>query len=375
MKIKTIEIFHVVMPLISPWTTAYGSDESIETLIVKISSDGISGWGEATPLKYPIFCSEWTKGAFMVASEVIAPKLIGENIESGTELGERLAWIKGNQYAKAAFDLAWWDLHAKMQNKPLWKIIGGKSPEVEAGTAFGIEDSLDALLGKIDVAVKAGFKRIKLKYSRNWGFEIMQTVRSHFPKATFHIDCNSSFTLDDLPMFKKLDELELAMIEQPLAYDDLVHHAELQRQIGTPICLDESITSPDKAGKAIQLGACRWINIKLGRCGGISNSLEICRIAADAGIPCWVGSMLESALGQTHSLNLATLENMKYPNSISPSTKYYRKDVCIPGMKPISTGKFRTSEKSGVGIEPDSDMLDLYTRQKCRFDKNKGAKK
>jgi O-succinylbenzoate synthase len=293
--------------------------------------------------------------------------LIGQDIHSGKELQEKLTWVKGNFFAKAGFDLAWWDLYAKLQNKPLWQIIGGKSPEVEAGTAFGILDSIDTLLEKIDAAVNAGFKRIKLKYSREWGLEIIRIVRSHFPKETFHIDCNSSFSLDDLQMFKDLDRFELAMIEQPLACDDLLDHAKLQSQIETPICLDESITSPDKARKAIQIGACRWINIKLGRCGGITNALEICRIASEAGIPCWVGAMLESALGQSHSLSFATLENIKYPSSISPSDKYYRKDLCMPPMMPMSIGKFKVSNDPGVGVVPDPEMLASWTKEKCCF--------
>ena len=255
-----------------------------------------------------------------------------QDIQSGRELQERLSGIKGNYFAKAAFDLAWWDLHAKKLGKPLWKIIGGTDPTVEAGADFGIMESINVLIETIARAVRQGYKRVKLKCCPGWDLEMIDAVRKEFPETTFHIDCNSAYTLDDLDMFKRIDRYGLAMIEQPLGYDDLIDHAALQAHIDTPICLDESITSPDKTRKALSIKACRWINIKPGRVGGITPALVIHDICREAGIPCWIGGMLESAVGASHCLALATLPNIRYPSDIFPSDRFFRKDLSIPHM-------------------------------------------
>jgi O-succinylbenzoate synthase len=245
-----------------------------------------------------------------------------------------------------------------MQNKPLWQIIGGKSPDVEAGADFGIMESIDLLLGTIKNAVAEGYKRVKLKYRPGWELNMINAVRNAFPDLVIHIDCNSAYTLADTDMFKQLDKYNLAMIEQPLMNDDLIDHAMLQAQIKTPICLDESITSPAKARKAIQIKACGWINIKPGRVGGITNALEIHDIAAAAGIPCWIGGMLESAVGANHCIALATLPNIKYPCDVFPSSRFYKRDLSVPETIHSAPSMFRAHNAPGIGVEPDSEMLE-----------------
>ena len=362
--IDSIELYHVAMPLIYPWRTAYGSDDVIESVLIRMCSGDDYGWGETTPLSNPAYSPEYTAGVYNVIRNILAPRLIGQEITSGEDLHRRFSWIKGNYFAKGGLDTAWWDLHARQQRQPLWKVIGGQGNIIEVGADFGVQDSIDMLLGNIERAVDAGFKRIKLKYCPGWDLDMIAAVRSAYPTQVFHIDCNSGYTLADLPMFKKLDQHSLAMIEQPLMHDDLVDHAELQRQIATPVCLDESITSPDRTRRAIKIKACQWVNIKPGRVGGITNALEIHRICEDAGIPCWVGGMLESAVGASICKALGTLSNMKYPADVFPSSRFYTEDLSAPEITLSGPSTMTLSDEPGIGAEPHPERLERQTVEK-----------
>jgi O-succinylbenzoate synthase len=258
---------------------------------------------------------------------------VGRDVCSGDELQQLLAVYKGNSFAKAVLDTAWWGLSQKITGQPLHQTWGATRDEVPVGADFGIMDSIDELLDSIDGAVAAGFARIKLKFRPGWDIEMVRAVRRRFPTQTIHIDCNSGYTLDDLPMFQALDELNLAMIEQPLAHDDLIDHATLQRQIKTPVCLDESITSPRRAAQAIACASGKLLNVKPGRVGGLTNALKIHDLAQTAGVPCWVGGMLESSTGASHCAALAMLENFTYPADIFPSSRFYREDLSDPPLE------------------------------------------
>ncbi|MDD5699198.1 MAG: o-succinylbenzoate synthase [Victivallaceae bacterium] len=369
MKIDGIEIYWVGMPLIYPFRTAFGNDETIESVLVKIVSGELYGWGEGASWKYPAYSGECAAGQFLISTDFIAPLLMGREINSGTELQDILSGIRGNYFAKAEFDLAWWDIYAKSQDQPLWKVLGGKSPTLESGADFGVMETYDALLGEIEKAVKAGTKRVKFKYRPGWDLEMVDVVRKTFPDIVMHIDCNSAYTIRDLAMFKKLDKYNLAMIEQPLGHDDLISHAALQAKIATPVCLDESITTPEKAAKAIKIKACRWVNIKLGRTGGLTNAVEINRICADGGVPCWVGSMVESAIGMSHNLAFATSSaNLKYPADIFPTDRFYVRDIGYPEMKFSEPSKFTANASKGIGTEPVPEFLERCTIKKASFE-------
>jgi O-succinylbenzoate synthase len=357
MKIDAIEIYRLAVPIIGYYKTAFARAECFNSILVKLISGKNYGWGEAAPWGFPGFCGECDLTAYQVAKTFIAPLLLDQDIESGKALQQKLAGIKENNFAKAAFDLAWWDLYAKEQKTPLWKLIGGENDEAEGGAAIGALDSIDLLMEEVQKVVDAGYPRIKLKYCPGWELEMLRALRKNFPNVIIHIDCNSAYTLADLDMFKKLDACNLAMIEQPLMHDDLLDHATLQSKIGTPICLDESITSADKARKAIQLKACKWINIKHGRVGGITNALLVHDICKISNIPCWIGSMGESAIGYAFSLALATLPNIKYPSDILPSSRYYEKDLGYPVLQNPVPGKFIAFPVPGIGVEPDPEML------------------
>ena len=365
MRIDSIEVVHVAMPLIYPWRTAYGEDATVQSVLVRMESQGLAAWSEAAPLAAPQYLPEWAGGVFACIRDWLAPILVGEEIDSGEELQARLSFVKGNSFAKGGLDSAWWVLEAMRRETPLYRLLGGRRSQVDVGADFGIMDSVDDLLEAIGRGVEAGFKRTKLKYGPGWDLPVLKEVRKNFPDHTFHIDCNSGYRLSDLEMFREIDQLGLAMIEQPLQYDDLADHARLQKELRTPVCLDESVTSPDKARKAIEMGSCQIVNIKTCRVGGLTPALEIHDRCRQAGIPCWIGSMLESAVGARVNLALATLENFTYPADLFPTSRFYRKDLARPEVfldqGPSGEPVMSLSEEPGHGTEPDPAMLEECT--------------
>lgn len=372
MYIDAIDLYHVAMPLISPWRTAYGEDSVIESVLVRMSGGGAYAWGEASPLAAPCYSPEWGGGIFAVLKKWLAPAIVGQTISSGDELQTKLKHFKGNPFAKAALDTAWWVLDATVQQMPLAKRIGATRTSVDVGADFGVTDSVAELADDCGLAFEAGYKRVKLKYRPGWDIEMLRFIRDRFPTQTFHIDCNSGYRINDLEMFARLDDFNLAMIEQPLAYDDLVDHARLQKEIRTPVCLDESINSVERAEMALDLGSCKYINIKPGRCGGITNALKIHDLAKAAGIPCWIGGMLESAVGVQICIALAMLDNCTYPADIFPSSRFYRDDLGKPEVEltrgPDGSPQVTISEAPGIGCEPDRALLEKFTVAHCRLE-------
>jgi O-succinylbenzoate synthase len=340
MRIDRLELFHVAMPLIYPWRTAYGEDAAIHSVLCRMTSGSVDGWGESTPFAAPCYSPEWAGGAFAVARDWLAPAILGRDIASGADLQQQLAIYKGNPFAKSVLDTAWWSLSCKLSGMPLHRALGATRSEAPVGADFGVMDRLGDLLEGVGRAVEEGFPRIKLKFRPGWDLPMLEAVRRQHPEHTFHIDCNSGYRLGDVPLFQQVDRFRLAMIEQPLQHDDVLDHAELQRQIETPVCLDESITSVRKTQQAIALGSCRYVNVKPGRVGGLTPAVEIHNICRQAGIPCWVGGMLESATGAAHCTALAMLDNFTYPADIFPSSRFYREDLSDPPL---------VLEKSGGG--------------------------
>jgi O-succinylbenzoate synthase len=366
MKIERLEVFHVALPLATPFRTAYDDGaRAIESVLVRLESEGIVGWGEATPWGEPFYSSEWAAGVFDLCRRVLGPRLLGCTMQSGAELQDVLAPVKGNPFAKAAFDLAWWDWKARSEKLPLWKLLGGSTPVVAVGADFGVTDTIEELLKSIETALEAGYPRVKLKMRRGWDVDVMRQVRRTFPDATFHVDANSSYSLEEASTFLALDELHLAMIEQPLAYDDLLDHAKLARQLQTPICLDESINSVRRARQAIEIGACSWFNIKPGRVGGLTPALEIMKLARENGIPFWIGSMLESGIGAAFLIALATQPGCAYPSDIFPSTRFWARDLSDQEIKLCAPGQIAAFEGDGIGCAPEPQQLRAMTLQRC----------
>ena len=370
MRIDRIELCHVAMPLIYPWRTAYGEDPDIHSVLIRIVSGEHYAWGETTPLKAPCYSPEWAGGVFAISRDFLAPQLIGKDIESAEALQDCLAIYKGNQFAKAGLENAWWVLNAKIQGKPLHQLLGGESHPISVGADFGIQDSIEILLQKIGAAVAEGYPRVKLKFRKGWDIDMLKAVRDSFPDHVFHIDCNAGLTLDDIDLLQKADRFNLAMIEQPLDPMDLLGHSRLQKVLSTPICLDETVTSPRVMEQAIELGCCRYTNIKPGRVGGLSNALKIHNLCRDAGIPCWVGGMLESAIGSGVALALATLPNFKYPADIFPSRVMYVEDLAEPEVSLSSPGKIVVSETPGMPYQPKRGMLEKCLIERAAIDKS-----
>lgn len=361
MRIDEVSVFRIAMPLIDPWKTSFGEMTSVEGVLVRMSSAGVAGWGEAAPYAMPQFCAEWAAGCAQLIADVFRPLLIGREVDSAADLQALLRPFKGNHFAKAAVDLAWWDLATRIAGEPLWRAIGGENPVIAVGADIPVQSDHAGLVAAVGAALRAGYPRVKLKFRPDSGFAMVAAVREAFPDAVVHIDCNSGFTLDSLPLFRDLDRLGLAMIEQPLGHDDLLDHARLQAELQTPICLDESITSLDRARQAIDIGAARWINIKHGRVGGLTVAVEIAALCAAHGVPFWIGGMLESAVGQGHSIALATLPGVAYPADIFPDGRLYARELAVPAVKLSAPGRMRVSDAAGCGFAPDPEAVSAMT--------------
>lgn len=362
MKFDSLEIFHVAMPLIYPWRTAYGADYDIHSVLVKATNGESHAWSESTPLQMPTYSPEGAAGVFLNVSEYFAPRLIGKEFETPESLLEELSIFKGNPFAKASMEILWWTLQTKNSGTPLHQLLGGTTREVQAGADFGIQDSFDMLLGNIQNAIESGFPRVKLKVARGWDVEMLQAVRSTFPNEKFHIDCNSGYSLDDLETFREIDKFNLEFIEQPLANDDIYDHARLTASIDTPVCLDESVTGPRVVEQALSINACSFVNVKPARVGGLSNAVRIHDLCQDAGVPVWVGGMLESAVGSAICVELATLPNFTYPGDLFPSSRFYTRDLGQPEVE-LTSNKTMMPYIDGLP-EPDSELLEKFTVQK-----------
>ena len=369
MKIDAIDVYWMKLPLAFVWKTSYADQSVTDTILVRIEGGGHEAWGESCPPFILAYSAEHTPAVFHTLREHMVPRIIGQDIETAQDLLDRLAFIKGNQFARAALDIAWWVLDANRRGLPLHRALGGTADRVAVGADFGIQDSLDLLMEKIQGAIDAGFPRVKLKFRPGWDLFMVEAVRSTFPDFTFHIDCNAAYTPADTELFRTLDRFRLAMIEQPLADDgmSLVNHADLQQRIETPVCLDESAQSLAHVQAAIRLKSCRVVNIKMARVGGLTESREIAALCARHGIPCWVGGMLESAIGGAICAELATLPNFTYAGDIFPSSYFYTNDLGKPEIVLSGRGEVATSRVPGIAQAPDPELLTRWTAEHVAF--------
>lgn len=359
MKIDAIDLYLVKNEFIEPWTTAYGSDDGNTMLITRLRSGAFEGWSESTPLNDPTYCPYYAESVYRVAEKYLAPLVIGKEFGSARELNQMFAHIKGNEFAKAGIEMAWWTLKAAMEGKSLADTLGGTRKKVEHGADFGIGGSYDKLIENIGKAFDAGYTRVKLKAAHGWDVEMLSAVRSVFPNERLHIDCNSSysFTEDDIAIMKKIDKFNLVMIEQPFRAGDLWSHAKLQKMLDTPLCLDESIDAPWQAEQAAELGACGFINIKPARCGGLQNSLDIRDICREAGIGNWVGGLNESDIGKSICVAVASLDNVVYPSDICPENENYREPIGLYPLKADADQCFDVPDRIGTPCPPDPDRM------------------
>jgi o-succinylbenzoate synthase len=363
--IQSIELREICLPLIHFFETSFGRTTERRIILARVTdSDGTEGWGECTAGEGPFYSYEWTDNAWSTLKEFLAPMVVGERIENASKTFSLMRPVRGHRMAKATIETACWDLEAKKAGVPLWKHLGGSHGEIACGVSIGIQDSPEILLEKIRKEVDAGYQRIKIKIKPGWDVNIVERVRQVFPNIRLTGDANSAYTLADLELFKELDKFDLMMVEQPLAHDDIFDHAQLQRQIKTLICLDESITTPAAAKNAIGLSACRIINVKLGRVGGHTEAKRVEEIARQNQIPVWCGGMLESGIGRAHNIAMSTLAGFTLPGDVSASARYWEEDIIEPPVTVSSRGTITPPDKPGLGFEVNVDRIKRLTVRK-----------
>ncbi len=365
MKIVKMEILRLNLPMISSFETSFGRITAKETVITKLfSDDGLVGYGESASFHAPIYNHETVDSCFLVQEKFIAPKVVGKTFNNPEEFCSVYNNIIGNKIAQTGPECAFWHLVAQRNNKSLSELVGGVKTEVPVGESIGIKATIKETLEEINQRLEEGYVRIKVKIKPGWDVEVLRAIRKQFPNIDLTADGNSAYNLNDhLEILRSLDEFNLSMLEQPLAADDIIDHATLQKEIQTPICLDESIESAEDARKAIQLGACKIINIKPGRVGGLVESIKIHDLAAKHGIPVWCGGLLETGIGRAFNIALASKTNYQLPNDISPYQYFYKEDLVDPSYAVKPNGHIDVPKEPGLGFTINEDRIKKYTTQ------------
>ncbi|MCC3358054.1 o-succinylbenzoate synthase [Bacillus sp. REN16] len=363
MKVKRVTLHLIEQSLLSPFVTGIGKVDRRESILVEVEdTNGVVGWGEVVAFSSPWYTEETIKTCWHMLEDYLVPKLLEVEYEHPEQLQNSFQYIKRNNMAKASLDMAIWDLYSKKKGISLSNAIGGSKAIIDSGVVVSI-DSIDRVLHKIEEHVKSGYKRIKIKIKPEEDYNLLKQIRHEYPALPLMADANSAYTLKDVAKLQALDEFDLMMIEQPLAEDDIVDHAKLQKELSTPICLDESITSAEDARKAIELGSCKVINIKIGRVGGITEAIRIHDICNSYGIPVWCGGMLETGISRAHNIALASLPNFTIPGDISASSRYWDKDVIIPEVK-VENGRIAVPDGPGIGYQVDHEWIHQVTKHK-----------
>ncbi|SOC42854.1 o-succinylbenzoate synthase [Salinicoccus kekensis] len=363
MKIKEIRLHELEMEMKNPFTTSFGTQTKRHITIVEaVNTDGLSGFGECVAGEDPLYSEEFMDSALIAMNKYFAPLIVQNEISHPDEVWDLFAPFKKNNMAKSGIEGAVWDLYAKENGMTLAEAVGGGKTEVDVGISLGLEDTDELLLEKIQEKVDEGYKRIKVKIKPGRDVPMIRRVRANFPDIPLMVDANSAYTLDDIELLKALDEFDLMMIEQPLAAGDIVDHAKLQKELKTPICLDESIDSFQAAAAAIELGSCEIINVKVGRVGGITQSKRIHDLAAKHDIPLWCGGMLEAGVGRLHNIAITTLSNFTLPGDTASSSRYWEEDIITPEVV-AEQGVVQVSDKPGIGAEVDFTKMEKYLKQ------------
>lgn len=365
MIIQSIELREIRLPLVHFFETSFGRTTERRIVLARVTdADGAEGWGECTAGEGPFYSNEWTDTAWSTLHEFLAPMIVGKSFDNAAQVYSAMKPVRGHRMAKATIENACWDLEAKKLGVPLWRHLGGTHREIACGVSIGIQNTPEILLERIRREVDAGYQRIKIKIKPGWDAGVVARVRKEFPEIRLMGDANSAYTLADVELFRELDRYNLMMLEQPLAHDDIFDHAKLQREIQTPVCLDESIRSPENAVNAIALGSCRIINVKLGRVGGHSEAKRLEQVAREREIPVWCGGMLESGIGRAHNIAMSTLAGFTLPGDVSASARYWEEDVIEPEVTVSPRGTITPPEAPGIGYNVNLRRLDALTVRK-----------
>jgi o-succinylbenzoate synthase len=361
MRFRSLTLREIQLPLVTPFETSMDRVTSRRIILAEAQIDSVYGWGECTAGEHPFYSPEDTETAWHILENFLWPKLKGRELASAADVWPLLEQVRGHNMAKATVETAVWDAEAKLKNIPLWKLIGGERPEIPCGVSIGIKDSLDELSATVRKELSAGYQRIKIKIKPGKDVALVQRLRQDFPRLKLTVDANSAYRQEDLPLLKQLDAFYLMMIEQPLGWDDLFGHVAIQKNLQTPICLDECIHTFEQAEAAISLGACKIINIKLGRVGGHLQAKRIHDLCQQHNIPVWCGGMLESGIGRAQNIAVSTLPNFSLPGDVSASKRYWHEDVITPEVTVTPFGTIQVPQSPGIGFTPNLDRISSLT--------------
>jgi O-succinylbenzoate synthase len=367
MKIESITLREIHMPLVHFFETSFGRVDSRRILLVSVDSEGVRGWGECVAGEGPFYGPEYTDTAWPTIKNYLAPLLLQNELSSGRDCPARFARVRGHRMAKAALENAVWDAEARQRQQPLWKLLGGTRREIPCGVSIGIQDTPEQLLQKIDTELSAGYRRIKIKVKPGWDLNVLEKIRARWADIVLSVDANSAYTLDQVEHLRQFDAFNLLMIEQPLWNDEIYLHARLQRAIQTAICLDESILNARDADFALETAACRIINIKVGRVGGFTEAKKIHDVAVRYNFPVWCGGMLESGVGRAHNIALSTLENFRLPGDVSASKRYWTEDIVDPEVEVRADGMIPIGDAPGSGYQVREDLVRKFTVREETF--------
>lgn len=360
MIIKKITMRHLKMTMKNPFVTSFGSMQEKEFFLLEVfDENGNSGWGESAAFQAPWYTEETVQTTLHMIRDFLIPLVLNKEISHPDEVSEIFAPIRKNNMAKAAVEVAIWDLYAKRTDQSLSQALGGVTEKIEVGISIGIQTTTEKLLEVVGNYIQEGYKRIKVKIKPGYDIEVIQKLREAFPSVPLMADANSSYTLEDFELLKQLDDYELMMIEQPLANDDIVDHAKLQKQLNTPICLDESILSVADARNAIELGSTKVINIKIARVGGLTEAKKIHDLCMEKGVPVWCGGMLEAGIGRAHNIALTSLPNFTLPGDTAGSSHYWEEDIISPEIVVVN-GYIEVPKGNGIGYEPNMKVIQRY---------------
>ncbi len=356
------------MPLLSPFETSFGRTTTRRIVLVRADAEGFTGWGEVTAGESPFYNYETPETAWHILRDFLIPWTLGKEWSSPGDVVRVFRPVRGHYMAKAALENALWDIAAQQKNLPLAKLIGGNLQEIPCGVSIGIKPSIPELLESVAREVAAGYQRIKVKVKPGWDINPLDAIRTKFPQILLMADANSAYSLADIEHLKEFDRFNLMMVEQPLGWDDLLDHAKLQREITTPVCLDESIHTTDDARKAIDIGACKIINIKLGRVGGFTGACAVHDVCRARRIPVWCGGMLESGIGRAHNIAMSALPGFTLPGDVSASKRYWSEDIIEPEVTVSAQGTIQVPKAAGLGFSPKVPRIEKLTVRKESFE-------
>jgi O-succinylbenzoate synthase len=362
MKIESLTLHHLSMPLTAPFETSFGRETERQCILIILQSEGLTGYGECVASHDPGYSYETTGTAWHVLKDFIAPLILDQDVADTSDFQKRVEKIRGHHLAKAGVEMAIWDLLGKRNGRSLKEMFGGGRDKVEVGVSVGIHESAEAMLRTVDSFLEEGYRRIKIKIKPGREVEETMVIRKKYPDLRLQVDANSAYTLETASALKPLDDLNLLLIEQPLFEDDIWDHRKLQAEFKTPICLDESIVSPRHARYALEMEACRNINIKPGRVGGLSQGIKIHDYCRERNIPVWCGGMLETGVGRASNLAIATLPGFVLPGDISASDRYYHRDITNERFVLNEDSTITVPDKPGLGVTIDDAALKQYTQ-------------